>query len=591
MGQQEEQLKTNSQDSVFEQMKVCMEQLKKTDIGDALQNVMMSLMKYFSADSVFLSYSKGDEIRSVEECHKKDAQVLVEQLTEAVESGEAETAIRQLAENRSAVFFSVSDIKETKPQWYAFLSDRHVHSYMGTPLYCEDALLGVLSVWNPRQHQEDTELLALLGVPLTFRLALKNQQEYQEYEKTHDKLTGLWNREGLSVMVRTGGEQLFETLGVITTDVIHLSEINKQFGYISGNRKLVEVAGLLKKLFPDYRIYRYDEDEMLVLCVNIAKEQMEQEVLKLQEALKNLGFGVAMGYSWCAQPNTKNQITEAEVIMTNDKLSLMHKTTVMKRMEQSVIDEINDLMERGRYLVYLQPKVDIHTGRTEGAEALIRQLDDELGIVGPGMFIPVLEHYNLVHMIDLFVLEEVFQYQQEQLKIGHRTVPISVNFSKMTIMYPDLLEKVTEMVKKYDIPIHLIHIEVTETVGDMDHVVIENVANSLKDLGFCLSMDDFGSHYSNLAVLIQYDFDSAKIDRSMVTEITNNRKSRILLDYMTSMINDLGIHCIVEGIETKEQVDILKQTKAEMIQGFYFGKPVPKEKFYETFIAEDAHVY
>ena len=111
-------------------------------------------------------------------------------------------------------------------------------------------------------------------------------------------------------------------------------------------------------------------------------------------------------------------------------------------------------------------------------------------------------------------------------------------------------------------------------------------ANSLKELGFRLSMDDFGSHYSNLAVLIQYDFDSAKIDRSMVTEITNNRKSRILLDYMTSMINDLGIHCIVEGIETKEQVDILKKTKAEMIQGFYFGKPVPKEKFYEAFLAE-----
>ena len=92
-------------------------------------------------------------------------------------------------------------------------------------------------------------------------------------------------------------------------------------------------------------------------------------------------------------------------------------------------------------------------------------------------------------------------------------------------------------------------------------------------------MDDFGSHYSNLAVLIQYDFDSAKIDRSMVTEITNNRKSRILLDYMTSMINDLGIHCIVEGIETKEQVDILKKTKAEMIQGFYFGKLCQKKNF------------
>lgn len=568
------------QEDVLKQMKVCMEQLGKPQIKEALQNVFRSLMEYFAADMVLLSYSRESEIRYVEECHTADAGKLAETLAAEIESGKAKESIERIKQ----CGFTVTSQKDR------FGSGKEL-SVIAAPLYQEETLLGVLAVIQPRQHLSEAELVSLLSVPLALRISLKNEKERQEYERTHDSLTGLWNREGLSTMVRTGGEQKFDTLGIITTDVIHLSEINKQFGYISGNRRLMEVADLLKELFPEYRIYRFDEDEMLILCVNITREQMEQDVEKLQEALKHLGFGVAMGYSWCSQPNTKNQITEAEVIMTNDKLSLMHKTTVMKRMEQSVIDEINDLMERGRYLVYLQPKVDIHTGRTEGAEALIRQLDDELGIVGPGMFIPVLEHYNLVHMIDLFVLEEVFKYQQEQIKIGHRTVPISVNFSKMTIMYPDLLQRVTKMVKKYDIPIHLIHIEVTETVGDMDHVVIEDVANSLKDLGFCLSMDDFGSHYSNLAVLIQYDFDSAKIDRSMVTEITNNRKSRILLDYMTSMINDLGIHCIVEGIETKEQVEILKETKAEMIQGFYFGKPIPKEKFYDTFIAEEAHVY
>ena len=87
-------------------------------------------------------------------------------------------------------------------------------------------------------------------------------------------------------------------------------------------------------------------------------------------------------------------------------------------------------------------------------------------------------------------------------------------------------------------------------------------------------------------MLLQYDFDSAKIDRSMVTEITTNEKSRMMLDYTTSLINDLGIECIVEGIETKEQVDILRKTKAEMIQGYYFGKPVPKEEFYDRFMKE-----
>ena len=548
-------LAQGNEKSMLRQLRTCMEALGREGIGDALMQTFEALRQYFDADCVVLAYAKEGGIRYVEECHRDTAQMMARLVTEEIESGEAEGVIQEIGQLGDVVIPDIKSLRESHPVIYEHLAELRAWSATGISLYTGDHLLGILMVLNPHRHLEEADVLSMLGTTLAARIELRNLQEQQEYDRTHDKLTGLWNREGLSVMARTGADNMFCSLGVITTDVIHLSEINKQFGYISGNRRLMEVADLLKSMFPNYRIYRYDEDEMLVLC-------------------------------WSAHPQTRSQIAEAEVLMSNDKLKLMHGTTVMKRMEQSVIDEINDLMERGRYLVYLQPKVDIHTGRTEGAEALIRQLDDELGIVGPGMFIPVLEHYNLVHMIDLFVLDEVFRYQKEQIREGHRTVPISVNFSKMTIMYPELIEKVTQMVQKYDIPVELIHIEVTETVGDMDHVLIENVANSLKELGFRLSMDDFGSHYSNLAVLIQYDFDSAKIDRSMVTEITNNRKSRILLDYMTSMINDLGIHCIVEGIETKEQVDILKKTKAEMIQGFYFGKPVPKEKFYEAFIAE-----
>lgn len=578
--------------SMLRQLRASLDVLGREGFGDAVVQMFGSLRQYFDADCVFLAYAKEGQIRYVEESHKEAAQMMARIVTESVEGGEVSRFIQAADKFGNLTISDIKTIRGSQPQLYEWLAEMRAWAVAGCPLYAGEDLLGFFMVLNPHRHMQEADVIRMLATPLAARIQLRNLQEVIDYEKTHDQLTDLWNREGLSIMTRTGGDKMFDSLGVITTDVIHLSEINKQFGYISGNRRLMEVADLLKSLFSGYRIYRYDEDEMLVLCINVSKSDMEQMVEKLKQRLAELGFGVAMGYSWSTQPNTRSQITEAEVIMSNDKLRLMHGTTVMKRMEQSVIDEINSLMERGRYLVYLQPKVDIHTGRTEGAEALIRQMDDELGIVGPGMFIPVLEHYNLVHMIDLFVLEEVFRYQQDEMALGHRTVPISVNFSKMTIMYPDLIGKVTAMVQQYDIPIELIHIEVTETVGDMDHVVIENVANALKDLGFRLSMDDFGSHYSNLAVLIQYDFDSAKIDRSMVTEITSNKKSRILLDYMTSMINDLGIHCIVEGIETKEQVDILKKTKAEMIQGFYFGKPVPKEKFYEAFIAEkseDSH--
>ncbi len=377
-------LAQGNEKSMLRQLRTCMEALGREGIGDALMQTFEALRQYFDADCVVLAYAKEGGIRYVEECHRDTAQMMARLVTEEIESGDAEGVIQEIGQLGDVVIPDIKSLRESHPVIYEYLAELRAWSAAGISLYTGDHLLGILMVLNPHRHLEEADVLSMLGTTLAARIELRNLQEQQEYDRTHDKLTNLWNREGLSVMARTGEDNMFCSLGVITTDVIHLSEINKQFGYISGNRRLMEVADLLKSMFPNYRIYRYDEDEMLVLCINIKRQEMEQQVENLQKRLAGLGFGVAMGYSWSAHPQTRSQIAEAEVLMSNDKLKLMHGTTVMKRMEQSVIDEINDLMERGRYLVYLQPKVDIHTGRTEGAEALIRQLDDELGIVGQG---------------------------------------------------------------------------------------------------------------------------------------------------------------------------------------------------------------
>lgn len=360
-------LAQGNEKSMLRQLRTCMEALGREGIGDALMQTFEALRQYFDADCVVLAYAKEGGIRYVEECHRDTAQMMARLVTEEIESGDAEGVIQEIGQLGDVVIPDIKSLRESHPVIYEYLAELRAWSAAGISLYTGDHLLGILMVLNPHRHLEETDVLSMLGTTLAARIELRNLQEQQEYDRTHDKLTGLWNREGLSVMARTGADNMFCSLGVITTDVIHLSEINKQFGYISGNRRLMEVADLLKSLFPNYRIYRYDEDEMLVLCINIKRQEMEQQVENLQKRLAGLGFGVAMGYSWSAHPQTRSQIAEAEVLMSNDKLKLMHGTTVMKRMEQSVIDEINDLMERGRYLVYLQPKVDIHTGRTEGA--------------------------------------------------------------------------------------------------------------------------------------------------------------------------------------------------------------------------------
>lgn len=359
-------LAQGNEKSMLRQLRTCMEALGREGIGDALMQTFEALRQYFDADCVVLAYAKEGGIRYVEECHRDTAQMMARLVTEEIESGDAEGVIQEIGQLGDVVIPDIKSLRESHPVIYEYLAELRAWSAAGISLYTGDHLLGILMVLNPHRHLEEADVLSMLGTTLAARIELRNLQEQQEYDRTHDKLTNLWNREGLSVMARTGEDNMFCSLGVITTDVIHLSEINKQFGYISGNRRLMEVADLLKSMFPNYRIYRYDEDEMLVLCINIKRQEMEQQVENLQKRLAGLGFGVAMGYSWSAHPQTRSQIAEAEVLMSNDKLKLMHGTTVMKRMEQSVIDEINDLMERGRYLVYLQPKVDIHTGAHRG---------------------------------------------------------------------------------------------------------------------------------------------------------------------------------------------------------------------------------
>lgn len=578
---------TANEKVLLEELKLCLDQLAGERDQEGTRRVLFSLLEFFDADCMVIVCGQDGELRSVEECHKESAQTITEVVLQEIKSGNANNFFNFVDKRGEVRIANVKSIKEDHQQLYLKLAGDRIWSVVATELIEGNRKVGILCALNPRRHFEESGILSMVGDYLSVRYLHEELRKEQEYDRAHDKVTGLWNRETLIRWLMDHEDNEFTSFGIVTTDVIHLAEINKQFGYLNGNKKLARVAKILSSVLESFAGYRYDEDEMLVLCPNVDKMDMELMVNCLREKLAEFEVPVAMGYSWSAHPHVRNQITEAEVVMNNDKLKLMQGSMLDTRIEQSVIDEVQDLIKRGHYLVYLQPKVNIHTGRTEGAEALIRQLDDELGIVGPGVFIPVLERYNLVHMIDLFVLEEIFRYQKEQIAVGHRTIPISVNFSKMTIMYPELVERVRALAQKYEVPEGLIHIEVTETVGDMDHVVIEKVADSLKAMGFKLSMDDFGSHYSNLSVLIQYDFDSAKIDRSMVMEITKNQKSRIVLDYMTSLINDLGIHCIVEGIETKEQVDILKKTKAEMIQGFYFGKPVPKEEFYDSFMVED----
>ena len=199
-------------------------------------------------------------------------------------------------------------------------------------------------------------------------------------------------------------------------------------------------------------------------------------------------------------------------------------------------------------------------------------------------FIPVLEQRGVVYLIDLFVLQEVFKFQKEALDAGREVVPISVNFSKNTLTFKWLMTRIKELCDEYPIPNGLIQIEITETISSMDHIVVNDIANSLRHMGFSVSMDDFGTKYSNMAVLTQFEFDTVKVDRSLLVDVEKNQKNKTVLKHTLEMLKDLGVETVMEGVETEEQIEILRELGCDIVQGYFYGRPEPMEKFYELFM-------
>jgi EAL domain-containing protein (putative c-di-GMP-specific phosphodiesterase class I) len=253
-----------------------------------------------------------------------------------------------------------------------------------------------------------------------------------------------------------------------------------------------------------------------------------------------------------------------------------------KHIKQGLIDRILD----GSFHVFLQPKVSVAEEKRVGAEALIRLYDEVRKIVSPAYFIPLLEQRDMIYIIDLFVLKQVLIFQKAALDAGKEVVPISVNFSKNTLMMEGLIPYIQGLCEEYPIPSGLVQIEITETISSMDHMLVNKIANSLRHMGFSMSMDDFGAQYSNIAVLTQFDFDAVKIDRSLLANVEANNKCGMVLKHTISMLKALGMETVMEGVETREQVEVLRELGCDTIQGFYYGKPEPHEKFYELYMSD-----
>ena len=253
--------------------------------------------------------------------------------------------------------------------------------------------------------------------------------------------------------------------------------------------------------------------------------------------------------------------------------------------ERRVEDDMDRALAANEFKVYLQPKYSTKKEELSAAEALVRWIHPEFGFVSPAKFIPIFERNGFITKLDDYMLTEVSKLQAKWLEDGKKLVPISVNVSRAHFSQYDLAEHIRAIVDEYKVPHEFIELELTESAFFDDKQILLDTIKKLKEYGFKVSMDDFGAGYSSLNSLKELPLDIIKLDAQFFRDIEDKKRADLIVCDTIKLAKKLGMQIVAEGIETREQVDFLAQQHCDLIQGFYFAKPLPVNEFEEKAFA------
>jgi EAL domain-containing protein (putative c-di-GMP-specific phosphodiesterase class I)/GGDEF domain-containing protein len=435
------------------------------------------------------------------------------------------------------------------------------------------------------------------------------QDDYSKFEKEMlyksaftDFITGTYNWNHLEAYLEVPGDDGIADYAFAHFDIKQFRVINEVYGHIAANKVLSNIVKAMNESDFIYASARCHNDNFAMLL----KDMPEKELIKkLQAFFDKLSFleedpNYKVYYKCGLVPMQRamlsgNRVADAakmaqalctnkqgsEIILYTDK---MHDDLSWGNYIKAYVETA---IEKDEFVVYLQPKFDIKSEKIKGAEALIRWNYKNKEFLPPYRFIPYFEKDGSIAQIDDIVLKKVCAALAAWKKEGKPLYPVSVNLSRSRLYDENLIENLVAIVDSYGVDHSLIDFELTEsaTYDNMEHMF--SVLNELKDKGFKISMDDFGTGYSSLSLLTKMPIDTLKIDKSFVDTITTKderEEDMIVLSHIISLAKELGFACLAEGAESKDQVDRLRTFGCEIIQGYYYSKPIPIEEYQTKYL-------
>lgn len=429
----------------------------------------------------------------------------------------------------------------------------------------------------------------------------KKQEQFIHYQATHDKLTGLPNRQLLDdrlqqAMALAKRNSTWVVLALIDLD--NFKHVNDTFGHAEGDKLLKIIAERLQKCVrKSDTVARLGGDEFVLILNNQDRQEVTLEFIRrvldivaqpMDIAGKEFQTTCSLGFS--VFPVDGNDpvtlLKMADIAMYHAKAEGRNRFRYFTRdMQQQLAvrldkeEKLRHALKTNELKVFYQPKVDLISGEIIGGEALLRWYQPELGQVPPSEFIPFAEEIGLIMAIDDWVINQVcLQIKKWQME-GVPVQPIAVNISAITFMMKNLDTHISSILSKHAISAEHIILEITETASMQDIDKSIETMRRLRQLGIFLSLDDFGSGYSNLKYLRQFPVNSIKIDRSFISGLPGDPMDLAIIKAIIALGHSLGIKIVAEGVETEAQLNLLTINHCDHMQGYYFSKPVQANEF------------
>lgn len=574
--------------SVEKKLLDCIENLvMNDDFTAAVNSVLTTILEYYDADRTYIFEFQWKEnlTRNTYEICRDGISPQIENLqTVPVDVVARWVDSFEDQEQNTIIFIGDVDALKDDPTHrleYDCLHPQGIKSLIAVPIFINGKLHGFLGIDNPRSHMDALTLLTQLTYIIANELQKRLLTEALTKKSYQDPLTGLNNRLAYDEMLdHLRGKEF--PVGVGFLDINGLKWINDTLGHDMGNKVIQKICTILNEHIEQQYIYRISGDEFVMIWPDVDYKVFMSAAKKLEAALfaeKNIA---SFGFVWGKEEDTGIAVRKAEKAMQTAKNKFYAANAELKDSRPGYLDALLQEFRDSTFIPYLQPLYSIQYNRVYGAEVLVRKIDPHGNIQTPVEFISIMECEHMISMVDFTMLRQSCELIQKWKPVWPDIV-LNVNFSRNTLMEPDFLERIDQILSETGADPAQLIFEITESSQNIQLESLCSLLDEVKQRGISLAIDDLGTEAACLEMLYLPQISVAKIDKSLIDKAEHIDREQLVIRHLVDLCHDLNMRCVAEGIETDSQIELLKKLGCDKLQGYKIGKPMLPEDFLRQF--------